>query len=111
MTHAAGRIATALVLALVSPPHVWGGAPTDALRDTLAGVNRALDDHELRKAPADLRGAIRTALVSRIYALEAARLALADCWMARTPAEFEQVTAVFGDHFERTDRLLLAFYA
>jgi len=41
MTHAAGRIATALVLALVSPPHVWGGAPTDALRDTLAGVNRA----------------------------------------------------------------------
>ena len=111
MTHAAGRIATALVLALVSPPHVWGGAPTDALRDTLAGVNRALDDPELRKAPADLRAAIRTALVSRIDALEAARLALGDGWMARTPAEREEFTAVFGDHFERTYIFRIAAHA
>src|SRR5216117_2431530 len=111
MTHAAGRIATALVLALVSPPHVWGGAPTDALRDTLAGVNRALDDPELRKAPADLRAAIRTALVSRIDALEAARRALGDGWMARTPAEREEFTAVFGDHFERTYIFRIAAHA
>src|SRR5439155_866474 len=111
MTHAAGRIATALVLALVSPPHVWGGAPTDALRDTLAGVNRALDDPELRKAPADLRAAVRTALVSRIDALEAARLALGDGWMARTPAEREEFTAVFGDHFERTYIFRIAAHA
>ena len=111
MTHAAGRIATALVLVLVSPPHVWGGAPTDALRDTLAGVNRALDDPELRKAPADLRAAIRTALVSRIDALEAARLALGDGWMARTPAEREEFTAVFGDHFERTYIFRIAAHA
>jgi len=111
MTHAAGRIATALVLALVSPPHVWGGAPTDALRDTLAGVNRALDDPELHKAPADLRAAIRTALVSRIDALEAARLALGDGWMARTPAEREEFTAVFGDHFERTYIFRIAAHA
>ena len=111
MTHAAGRIATALVLVLVSPPHVWGGAPTDALRDTLAGVNRALDDPELHKAPADLRAAIRTALVSRIDALEAARLALGDGWMARTPAEREEFTAVFGDHFERTYIFRIAAHA
>ena len=111
MRHAAGRIATALVLVLVSPPHVWGGAPTDALRDTLAGVNRALDDPELRKAPADLRAAIRTALVSRIDALEAARLALGDGWMARTPAEREEFTTVFGDHFERTYIFRIAAHA
>ncbi|PYN17008.1 MAG: hypothetical protein DME05_06525, partial [Candidatus Rokuibacteriota bacterium] len=80
-------------------------------RDTLAGVNRALDDPELRKAPADLRAAIRTALVSRIDALEAARLALGDGWMARTPAEREEFTAVFGDHFERTYIFRIAAHA
>jgi len=111
MTHAAGRIATALVLVLVSPPHVWAGAPTDALRDTLSTVNRALDDPELRKAPTDLRAAIRTALASRIDALEAARLALGDGWMARTPAEREEFTAVFGDHFERTYIFRIAAHA
>ena len=111
MTHAAGRIATALVLVLVSPPHVWAGAPTEALRDTLSTVNRALDDPELRKAPTDLRAAIRTALVSRIDALEAARLALGDGWMARTPAEREEFTAVFGDHFERTYIFRIAAHA
>jgi len=111
MTHAAGRIATALVLVLVSPPHVWAGAPTDSLRDTLSTVNRALDDPELRKAPTDLRAAIRTALASRIDALEAARLALGDGWMARTPAEREEFTAVFGDHFERTYIFRIAAHA
>ncbi len=111
MTHAAGRIATALVLVLVSPPHVWAGAPTEALRDTLSGVNRALDDPELRKAPADLRAVIRTALASRIDAPEAARLALGDGWMARTPAEREEFTAVFGDHFERTYIFRIAAHA
>src|SRR5882762_6014090 len=111
MTHAAGRIATALVLVLVSPPHVWAGAPTDALRDTLSAVNRALDDPELRKAPVDLRAAIRTALVSRIDAPEAARLALGDGWMARTPAEREEFTTVFGDHFERTYIFRIAAHA
>ena len=111
MTHAAGRIATALVLVLVSPPHVWAGAPTEALRDTLSTVNRALDDPELRKAPTDLRAAIRTALASRIDAPEAARLALGDGWMARTPAEREEFTAVFGDHFERTYIFRIAAHA
>ena len=111
MRHAAGRIAIALVLVLVSPPHVWAGAPTDALRDTLSAVNRALDDPELRKAPVDLRAAIRTALVSRIDAPEAARLALGDGWMARSPAEREEFTTVFGDHFERTYIFRIAAHA
>ena len=111
MTHAAVLVATALVLVLASHPHAWAGPPTDALRDAFSAVNRALDDPELRKTPADLRAAIRSALVSRIDSREAARLALGDEWTARTPQERDEFATLFGDHFERTYVFRIAAHA
>src|ERR1700741_1256671 len=102
MARAAALVAAALVVALATCPPVWAGAPTDALRDTFKAINIALDDAELRKTPTDLRAAIRKALLPRIDAREAARLALGDESMARTPAERDEFAGLFGEHFERT---------
>src|SRR6266850_4860199 len=111
MNRAVALAVAAIALALSPCPHAWAGPPTDALRDVFTTVNRALDDPELRQTPADLRAAIRSALVTRIDAREAARLALGDEWTARTPAERDEFAGLFGDHFERTYVFRIAAHA
>src|SRR5256885_7200580 len=111
MARITARVAVALALVLAPYDHAWAGAPTDALRDTFSTVNRALDDPELRKSPADLRAAIRNALLPLIDSREGARLALGDEWAARTSAERGEFAPLFGDHFERTYVFRLAAHA
>lgn len=92
-------VVLALCVAWAAP--AWAGSsPTDQLRDYTDQVLKVLDDQALR--PQDRRAAVRK-IADQIFDLgETARRALARHWQARTAAEREEFTHLFGDLLERT---------
>jgi phospholipid transport system substrate-binding protein len=99
-------LAVALALLVVGSP-VWAG-PTDQLREYTDQVIKVLDDPSLR--PGDRRAAVRKIANEAFDLAETAQRALARHWAARTPAEREEFTQLFGDLLERTYIARIAEY-
>jgi phospholipid transport system substrate-binding protein len=99
-------LAGALALLVVGSP-VWAG-PTDQLREYTDQVIKVLDDPSLR--PGDRRAAVRKIANEAFDLAETAQRALARHWAARTPAEREEFTQLFGDLLERTYIARIAEY-
>jgi phospholipid transport system substrate-binding protein len=83
---------------------VWAGPPTDQLRGAVDQVLKILSDPELKKPAktAERRQAIRTVAYDIFDFGEISRRSLGPHWQARTPAEREEFTRLFGDLVERS---------
>jgi phospholipid transport system substrate-binding protein len=93
--------AVALALILTLAASVWAGPPTETLDQTVAMVNRLLEDPALKDQPLKLLEAIRKAVVGCFDVRYAASLALGREWHARTSAERDEFVQLFGDLIEQ----------
>ena len=94
----------ASVLSLLPVCDALAGPPTDQLRGAVDQVLSILSDPELKKAARLLerRRAIR-AVANQIFDFgEISRRSLALHWQARSPAEREEFTRLFGDLLEHS---------
>jgi phospholipid transport system substrate-binding protein len=92
-------VALALILALAAS--VWAGPPTETLDQTVAMVNRLLEDPALKDQPPKLLEAIRKAVIGCFDVRYAASLALGREWHARTSAERDEFVQLFGGLIEQ----------
>jgi phospholipid transport system substrate-binding protein len=98
-----------LLALLGAMPFVTAGpasatTPMDELRAGIDRVIKTVDDPGLKKAERarERRAAVRK-IVSEIFDMnEAAKRSLGRHWQARTPAEREEFTRLFGDVLERS---------
>lgn len=88
-----------VVLAFVSP--VSGGEPTERLRTLFTEANRILLEPDGDTALEERVAAIRALVNEAFDAREAATLALAREWQARTPAERDEFVHLYADLVER----------
>ena len=88
-----------VVLSFVSP--VSGGEPTERLRTLFAEANRILLEPDGDTALEERVAAIRALVNEAFDAREAATLALAREWQARTPAERDEFVHLYADLVER----------
>jgi phospholipid transport system substrate-binding protein len=95
----ASAAAPALILALAAT--VCAGPPTETLDQTIATVNRLLEDPALKDQPPKLLEAIRKAVIGCFDVRYAASLALGREWHARTSAERDEFVQLFGDLLEQ----------
>ena len=97
-------IALAAVLALVVARDVVAGVPTDQLRGSIDLVLKIVTDPELKKEArtAERRKRIRVVINQIFDFTEISQRSLGRHWQARTPAEREQFTALFGDLLENS---------
>ena len=97
-------IALAFMLVVVTVTGASAGPPTDQLRGSVDSVLKTLSDPELRKdaQTAERRRRIRAAAAEIFDFPEISRRTLAIHWQARTPAEREQFTVLFGDLLEQS---------
>ena len=101
-----------LGLVLTTGARAWAGAPTEQLRSQVDRVLKTLEDPELKKEPRlrDRRAAVRR-LAEEIFDFnETARRSLGRHWAARTPAEREEFTRLFGDLLERSYLMKIEVY-
>jgi len=99
-----GSALLAAVLSLLTVDDALAGPPTDQLRGAVDRVLSVLSDPELEKEAKTLerRRAIR-AVANQIFDFtEISRRSLALHWQARTAAEREEFTRLFGDLLEHT---------
>jgi len=97
-----GLSVLAAVLSLLTVGDALAGPPTDQLRGAVDQVLSVLSDQELKKEAKTLerRRAIR-AVANQIFDFtEISRRSLALHWQARTAAEREEFTRLFGDLLE-----------
>jgi phospholipid transport system substrate-binding protein len=92
--------APVLVLGLLAAPPADAGAPTDALRNAFAQVNRVLAEPSMQGEPAKQMAACRALFGSVFDFRAAAQYSLGREWQARTPREQEDFTDLFGDLIE-----------
>ena len=91
----------ALLVGLVSANLAEAGAPTEMLRGVFNDANRVLTDPATEQRPLERLIAIR-GLFSRVFDFrDAAERSLGRQWQARTAAEQQEFTRLFGDFVQR----------
>jgi phospholipid transport system substrate-binding protein len=95
----ASAVAAALILALAA--WAWAGPPTETLDQTVATVNRLLEDPALRDQSPKLLEAIRNVVIGCFDVRYAATLALGREWHVRTSAERDEFVQLFGELLEQ----------
>jgi phospholipid transport system substrate-binding protein len=95
-------VTAALVLVLFTDSGTWAATtPTDALRQVFRQADKILTDPGTRERPLDRLLAVRQLVNEAFDVRSAAELASGDHWRARTAAEQEEFTWLFGDLLER----------
>ena len=101
-----GRVVVACLtmILLAAPTPARAGVPSEQLKAQIDRVVRVLDAAELRQSAraVERRSAVRRIANETFDFSETARRALGPHWQARTPAEREEFTALFGDLLERS---------
>jgi phospholipid transport system substrate-binding protein len=100
-------------LALLVIGVAWAGPPTDQLRSDTERVLKILDDPKLKGPDAlrERRSALRQIANEAFDLPEMAKRTLARHWQARTPAERDEFTQLFGDLLERAYLAKIDLYA
>jgi phospholipid transport system substrate-binding protein len=101
-------VAVAFAFALVTcsgawaaTPGAWAATPTDALREVFRHADRILTNPDTEHGPLERLLAVRKLVNEAFDFRSAAELASGDHWRARTLAEQEEFTWLFGDLLER----------
>ena len=93
----------ALALVFFTGAGAWAATPpTDVLRQVFARANQILTDPGTAERPLDRLLAVRKLVNETFDVRSAAELASGDHWRARTLAEQEEFTWLFGDLLERS---------
>ena len=96
------RVTAVLALVLFTCSGVWAATtPTDALQHVFAQADKILTDPDSAEGPLERLLAIRKLVNEAFDFRSAAELASGDHWRARTAAEQEEFTWLFGDLLER----------
>ena len=96
------RTTAALVFVLFAWSGAWADTtPTEALQQVFARADGILTDPESEERPLERMLAIRKVVNDAFDFKGAAELASGDHWQARTAAEREEFTSLFGDLLER----------
>jgi phospholipid transport system substrate-binding protein len=95
-------VAAAFAFVLVTCPGAWASAtPTDALREVFRHADRILTNPDTEHGPLERLLAVRKLVNEAFDFRGAAELASGEHWRARTLAEQEEFTWLFGDLLER----------